>query len=319
MPVPILARRIISRLNRVLNSVLWKIPSIEEQRLIRRAIVGQYYKSFGHQPQLNPPITFNEHIIHRILFDRDPRLKIVCDKIRAKEFIRERVDQSYPVSTLGIWDEPRQITWDRWPERFVLKSNHASGTIAVVPPGPERDIDHLTAKAEQWLAYDYFDVSFEWGYRGMQRRLLAEPLLLSPSGGPVTEVQVFTFHGHAALIRFLTGTKGRDRAQCWFDATGRRLVIQTITPDSDVDLEDDLRTEMVQVAEAIAHDFSSMRVDFFLTADGLRIGELTPYNQAGKQAWRSPELDAVLGRLWNQPLDLSVLDPLEKGARGGGA
>lgn len=306
----------IAKLYRSSTGLLWRTPFLGS-RLVRREVVRQYRKKFGHEPQLNPPITFNEHIIHRILFDRDPRLRTVCDKIKVKDLIRERVGQSYTVPTLGIWKTPQQITWDRWPEQFVLKSNHAWAQVRVVPPSPERDIGRLTAEAEQWLAYDYFDVSLEWGYRGIPRQLLAEPLLQSSSGGPVMESHVFTFHGHAALIRLLMGVKGTPaRAQCWFDAAGRRLAIRTQAPNFDVDLEESLLTELVQVAEAVAHDFSSMRVDFYLTGDGLRIGELTPYNSGGKRVWETRQLDTALGTLWNRPLDLSAMYPWNSCANG---
>jgi len=301
--------RVLSRKLRRRYVALVKLPLLGPI-LLRREIVRRYRRNLGVEPKLNPPVTFNEHITHRILYDRDPRLKIVSDKIAVQEFIRDRVGERYTIPTLGIWESPQQIPWDRLPERFVLKPNHASGRVRIVPPLPERDIDSLMAEAREWLALDFFDASLEWGYRGIPRRLLAQPLLLSPSGGVVVEADVYVFHGRAGLIQILTGEKGTSsRRACWFDAAGNRMTIRMKCPNVDMDIEDDLRAELIEVAEAVARDFSSMRVDFYLTGDGLKIGELTPYTAGGRSHWNPSEIDEVLGTLWNRPLDLSVLSP----------
>lgn len=65
-----------------------------------------------------------------------------------------------------------------------------AGSFEIVPPAAERNIDHLAAEARRWFSCDYFDVSQELGYRDIPRRLLTEPLLLSPSGGSVMEASV---------------------------------------------------------------------------------------------------------------------------------
>ena len=64
---------------------------------------------------------------------------------------------------------------------------------------------------------------------------------------------------------------------------------------------------MVAVAEQVAQDFSSLRVDFFMASGGLKIGELTAYTHSGINPWEPPELDEKLGQLWNPHFDLSII------------
>jgi hypothetical protein len=64
---------------------------------------------------------------------------------------------------------------------------------------------------------------------------------------------------------------------------------------------------MVEFAERISRDFSSLRVDFFMASNGLRIGELTPYTLGGMNRWDPPELDEKLGQLWDPNCDLSII------------
>lgn len=155
---------------------------IPGRRLIRAEIERRYESVFGRMPRIDAPSGFNERILHRILYDRDPRLKIICDKLPVREFIRERAGPEFVVPLLGVWKDPASIPWDALPRRFVLKPNHSSGPVALVRTDAERDPAALSARAAEWLDHDYFDVSFEWGYRNMPRRLLAEPLLTGPGG-----------------------------------------------------------------------------------------------------------------------------------------
>ncbi|MGH6727416.1 MAG: ATP-grasp fold amidoligase family protein [Pseudolabrys sp.] len=271
-------------------------------------LLFQYRAIFGVLPRLNPPVSFNERILHRIIHDRDPKLRIVSDKLAARRLIEERVGAEYVVPLLGVWEHPREITWHTLPEKFVLKPNHSSGPFAIVDQSIGITKEQLSVKAEQWLSYDYFDASLEWGYRGIPRRLLAEPFLNSSDGGPAPEAQVYTFSGKAALINIMVGTKfSHERSGCWFDVTGRRVAVKRRGTPLDLQLSDSDRQKMAEIAARVSQDFSSLRVDFYMTSDGLKIGELTPYPHGGMTKWDPPELDEMLGRLWHPDCDLSII------------
>lgn len=267
--------------------------------LIRSALVRRHARIHGVAPRLDPPITFNEHILHRILFDRDPRLKVLNDKLAVRDFIRARVGEDYVVPLLGSWSDPALVAWDRLPVPFVLKPNHSSGPIAYVRTEAELDRARLTALARGWLAEDYFDTSMEWGYRNLPRRLLAEPLMRGPDGAALIEAQVFTFHGRAAMLRVLVGLKGSDeRREVCFDARGVLVPQTTSLLQSEVRIEPELFDRLIALAETLGAGFSHLRVDFNLTADGPMIGELTPYTGGSTHHWRHPEWNGVFGRMW---------------------
>ena len=272
-------------------------------------LLVRYRHQFGVFPRLHPPESFNERILHRIIYDRDPKLRIVSDKLAVRAFIEERVGKEYVVPLLGVWERPKEITWQVLPERFVLKPNHASGLLAIVDRSDGLDIEKLTVEAEEWLAYDFFDRSLEWGYRGLPRRILAEPFLHAPDGEAAPEAQVYTFSGKAALINILVGVKRTpQRRSCWFDVTGRQVAIKKrVVPYGEFQLSNRDRQNMVAVAEQVCQDFSSLRVDFFMAIGGLKIGELTAYTHSGINPWEPPELDEKLGQLWNPHFDLSII------------
>jgi TupA-like ATPgrasp len=300
------------------SSVAWRLIRASTIRvpligdiLVRRALLSRHRKRFGALPRLDPPTTFNEHMLFRILYDRDPRLKVICDKIAAKNFISTRVGSEYVVPLLGAWGHPREIAWSSLPEKFVLKPSHSSGPFEIVRGAADRDIEGLTAKAKKWLRDDYFDVSLEWGYRGIPRCVLAEPLLMSSLGSQPVEAHAFTFFGKVALIRLLAGRKlTPGRSDSWYDVAGRRLAIKADLPSANVMLAESSRADMIAIAERISEGFSSLRVDFYLTGDGLKVGELTPYSFSAKAEWDPPKLDEQLGRLSEASEHWSTIESL---------
>ncbi|MCI5786343.1 MAG: hypothetical protein MR025_02690, partial [Helicobacter trogontum] len=47
----------------------------------------RHKKIFGYTPNFRNPQTFNEKIIHRILFDRNPIYTALADKLKARIYI----------------------------------------------------------------------------------------------------------------------------------------------------------------------------------------------------------------------------------------
>ncbi len=269
--------------------------------LVRRELIRRYIGLHGVAPRLDPPVGFNEHMLYRMLNDRDPLLRRVNDKLEVREVIRERLGADYVVPLLGVWRDPAEVDWDRLRPPFVLKPSHSSGFPIFVRDNAGLDRAELADQARRWLAEDYFDIALEWGYRGLPRRLLAEPLLVGHDGAPPVEVHVFVFSGTAAILRLMTGHKTDDCREDCFDAQGTRLPVRlrlNRLPGNRV-LEPAMARRLACLAERVAAGVSHMRVDFYLTDDGLRIGELTPYTLGGTMRPDPPEWDAIMGRMWS--------------------
>jgi len=267
-------------------------------------------REVGRPPRLLRPVTLNEHILHRMLFDRDPRLKIVSDKIAVKALIAEKAGPAYVVPLLGKWDRAEDIAWASLPSAFVLKPNQTSGPFELIANRDAADIPRLTAVAREWLDDSRptgTDINYEWGYQGIKRQVMAEPLLRGAGGEPIGELSVFVFHGRSLLLRRFAGQKlTSGRRDSWFDRRGRRLAIASRKIETAVlPLAHDMREEAVAVSDRVAAGFTHMRVDFYLTSEGLKIGELTPYSWGGYGVFVPPETDALLGRLWQNP-DTSI-------------
>lgn len=305
------ADRALRSVARPLRRKLCDAPVIGRHAL-RAEMVRRFRRAHLVSPRLDPPVTFNEHVVARILHDRDPRLKIICDKLAVREFIRDRVGDRFTVPLLGVWSDAAAIDWARLPERFALKPNHASGPVALVGAGSTRDVGALAAQAAAWLAVDYYDVSFEWGYRGIPRRLLAEPLLEAVGGGPPPEFYVYVFGGSVAIMRVLEGGKlSSERRSSWFSADGSPIHLRLPGRVGSFEPDPVLFRDVVAIAETLATGFAHLRVDLMLTSAGLRVNELTAYSHAGNARWQPRSWDERLGRLWTMAAagQRAVLEP----------
>lgn len=274
----------------------------------RNAFARVYEARLGKPLRLDPPRSWSAHITHRLLHDRDPRLKTVCDKAATKRWVAGLLGEDRVVPSLAIWSEEAEIDFAALPAAFALKPSHMSGAFEAVPDKSAADLGALAETCRAWLKRDYFDQSLEWGYRGVPRRVLVEPLMTKRGTGLV-EVQAHVFRGRVGLMCQLWGTKRTpERAQYMFDRQGRPLSIRTVkgTYRRENHFRDHL-PEILRMAETMARDFTDLRVDVFLTDSGPRINELTAYPNAGTRAWNPPELDERLGALFEG--DFAVLDP----------
>lgn len=269
--------------------------------LMRREMVRRYTGYHGHPPRLDPPRGFNAHVIARILRDRDPRLKTICDKRAVREVVRGILGDEVLVPLLGAWEDPAQVPWESLPPPFVVKPNHASGLVLFVDRPEDVVPSTLSATAASWLAKDYFDGTYEWGYRGIPRCVLVEPRLRGADGGRPEEVQVFVFGGRASHVRIVTGGKyAAERTDNWFDPDGVRQQVRLRTPAGTYRLDPALARRLAEMGEALAAGYVHLRVDFYLTDQGVRFSELTPYSLAGSAFWEREELDLLFGRLWDE-------------------
>jgi hypothetical protein len=268
-------------------------------RIRRAELRWRFRRANGHRPSLDPPRSFNDHMLIRILWERDPRFREYCDKLAMRALVQRVLGVEHVLPILGVWTDPEIIDWSALPERFVLKSSHGSGYVALVRGLAERDISKLTSKARDWLATDFYDTSLEWGYRGIPRRILAEPLFRGPGGSLLIEAEVYTFGGVAALVRLVRGEKGApERRERWYDRDGRALQMTIGSPLGDFEISQEELARIIAAADTLAADTTQLRIDMLLTEEGHKVLETTPYALAGHANFIPNSWNNRLGRIW---------------------
>jgi hypothetical protein len=253
----------------------------------------RFHKSF---PNLSNPRTLSEKIAWRKLYERDPRMPSLVDKITSKEQMAARFGEGFVIPTLATFASESEIDFGALQYPCVIKANHGSSMNLFLMERPA-DEEKVRGKLGRFLRFRYHAVREEWAYSKVKPRLLVEPFLAGGEHGLV-DYKIHTFHGHAYAIEIITdrytGHYGamfdRDwnEIPCLFGA-----VKAPYTIPRPVQLD-----RMIDIAEQIGKDFSYVRVDFYEVEGRAVFGEITFYPGGGLDVVEPEEYDEIFGRQW---------------------
>lgn len=243
--------------------------------------------------QLEKPMLFTEWVQHRKLYDRDPRLPRLADKVRVKTFVAVRLGNDYVTPTL--WEGTSLPAEPPCPFPYVVKSRHGCGHTAVVRSAAEHE--EAMQRSERWMRQSYGAWLDEWLYGEIERGLLIEPFIGEGRALPV-DYKIFIFGGEARFIQVHLD-RGGDHRWIVFDREWRRVSEATDDPDPAPPTS---LTEMMAAAERLAESFCFVRVDFYEVEGRPRFGELTFYPGSGLEPVKPARLDLLMGLLWSAAL-----------------
>ncbi len=247
------------------------------------------------------PRTVNEKYAWRKLFDRDPRYRVIMDKIEAKAWVSERVPDLAIPQLHWSGDDPNAIPEELLGGDRVLKPAHACAHILFLGKEnlpPER----LRETAASFLAYRHGLDHDEWGYFNLPSRLLIEEDL-NPHG-PLEDLKVYVYGGHAVRLVRMRDRWGDIAAQLYeADETGR-LVLRPDLPASAAPRQFDAPRpatfdRAVDCALRLARGFDHMRVDLVSNGETLWFGEMTTYSMCGYASHFGNDPDYSAAHHWD--------------------
>jgi hypothetical protein len=251
----------------------------------------------GRWPNITVPRSFNEKILHRRLYERDPRIPGLIDKASAKNFVRERLGDEWITPSLFEGPElpPRQQR--NWPMPYVLKATHGSSLSLFVRSDTEQQWSTIESACRAWTSRQGERWPHtKWPYDVMRRWILAEPFI--GDGAPPMDYKFFVFGGVVQLIEVDTDRfSGHKRNFYDLDWNLQPFCLEFPRDPRPIARPASLK-DMLEGAEALADGFSFVRVDFYEIAGRPRFGEMTFYPQSGMRRYDPDEYDFKLGALW---------------------
>jgi hypothetical protein len=246
---------------------------------------------------LDNPVTFNEKLEHRKLFDRDPRLPAMSDKIEVKKCVAELLGPEWVVPTLWFGTKLPPRPERNWPVPYVLKASHASGWNIFVRSRADEKWDEIEKEIGHWLGTRYGAPSKEWAYANLEPRLLVEPFISEVYKSP-TDYKLWVFDGKAVFMQVDTGRYERHR-QYFYDLEWNRQPFEFVAPGTPEDVPPPQSLEkMIWAAERIGAGFSYARVDLYEVGGKPLFGEMTFYPVGARCRFKPESADTDLGRLW---------------------
>ena len=187
----------------------------------------------GAFPRIRRPITFNEKILHRNLFERCPIFAQVADKAAVRSYVEERLGPEILPTVYHLTSDPRTIPFDRLPDKFVVKPTHGSGWVKIVTDKSTLDPVALVATCAEWLKRSYYKETREIVYKHIKPRIIIEEFIDDGNGSTPNDYKLFVFDGVVKVIqtdvdrfthhfqRFYTPEWQKiDVRNAWYDVSG---------------------------------------------------------------------------------------------------
>ena len=278
---------------------------LERKELFKRRILAPedyigklFYARMGYPLDLENPRTYSEKLQWLKLYWHDPRLTRLVDKYAVKEYVGGRIGQQYVIPTIGVWDSPKDIDWESLPDQFVLKCTHDSGGIVICEDKSMFDIKQSLRCLSKSFKRNYYYMGYEWPYKNVTPRVIAEPYLKDNGTGELRDYKFFCFDGQVKALFVATDRNqpGVDVKFDFFDADYNHLPFRqghenaASIPDRPARFD-----EMKGIASALSEGFPHVRVDLYEINGRVLFGELTFFHHGGWTRFDPPEWDYVFG------------------------
>lgn len=266
-----------------------------------------YRLYMGRKCNFDKPITFQEKLQWIKLHDRKDIYHQMVDKYDAKQFIKERVGEEYVVPTLGIWNKFEDIDFESLPDKFIMKNTYDSASYFICKDKSKLNISEVRNRLKiNSRKVDYYIYSREWPYKGLKRRIIAEPLLDDGKGDYLIDYKFFTFNGEPKFF-YVTSNRGKEGGlkEDFFDVKGNLLEINQkgyynneLTPELPRKLN-----QMVEFCKILSKNTYHLRVDFYEVNDKIYCGELTFFDGGGLYPFTPEKYNRILGDWIKLPID----------------
>ncbi len=298
-------RKGLDRLKKQGRSYLSKKPISRWPMILRvRQALKQYQAKEGHTFDISTPELYTEKIVWYKLFYRHPDMTRMYDKYLFKDYIEEKLGPGWTAPLYGMWTDVAGLErdWDSLPDAFCLKSNCSSygKNIRFIYDKQHAEKQSIFTEISKWLdPLNTGKNTYNWAYRKITPRIIAEELLVGKVGLP-DDYKILCFDGTPSYIvcvsnRFI---KGKNASEAIYDTAWNKLpVIRRGRQSGDYERPQSLQ-QMLEISAKLSKGFPQIRVDFYEVKDRLYIGELTLY--AGTQ-FESAEWDKKFGEKFVLP------------------
>src|SRR5262245_33341589 len=92
--------------------------------LMSRMCTPAFRLAHGYWPNLDHPKSFTEKLFYRMLYDRDPMMTLLSDKLGLRDYVAKKVGSDCLIPLLWTGRNSNDIPFRDLPKKFVIKANH---------------------------------------------------------------------------------------------------------------------------------------------------------------------------------------------------
>ncbi len=269
--------------NKLSNDELWDRMSVFHETQIHRN-----WALIGRNLNLESPKTLGEKIEWLKLNYHKPLLIKLTDKLAVREYVIEKVGHSKILTQIiGVYNTTSEIPFEALPNKYVIKTNHWSGDLALRNDSQsicEREFSRKCSRIDRNLLRQYGTRKAEWPYWHIKPRVYVEEHLENQFA-QLINYKFFCFYGLPKLIRVGKDKYSGEQQVSYFDTNWNLLPFRDAKAPS---LEEgqyfrcpksfDL---MMRYASSLSESLPLARVDFYDIFGECKFGEITLYHESG--------------------------------------
>ncbi len=261
----------------------------------------------GRKLDLKNPTLFSEKENWLKIHNRNPEYKALVNKLTVRDIVAKEIGEGHTFPILGVWNSFDEIDFNKLPNQFVLKCNHDSGGAKVIRDKRKMKADEIKKLRKHFnnrMRHDFFYAGREWPYKGMERKIFAEKMMVSdnPNEKDLTDYRFFCFNGEPKIL-FVGTEMSQNWRFDWFDMEFNKLDIFSIHPSAGKDIsKPSLFEEMKDISRKLSKGKPFVRIDLYQIDGKIYFGEQTFFHGGGLCLFSPLEWEQKLGD-W---LDLSL-------------
>lgn len=269
-----------------------------------------YYKRvMKHNINWQNPQDLNEKINWLKFYSDTEIWTELADKYLVRKYIEDKGFKDILVDLYGVWENPEDIDFDSLPHSFVLKTNHACGTVLIIKDKQQINQEEIKQKLKEWLKLRMGLQTVEPHYLKIKPLIIAEELL-EPKNGEIIDYKIFTASGVPELVLVCSDREIGVGCKLSMYDTQWNFTPEKITG---IHKKDGVRQipkpksfeKMLAISKVLSKGFPQVRVDFYDIDGRLYFGELTFTSQGGYMNYISKEELLRIGRKVILPSKLS--------------
>lgn len=284
---------------------------IKHPAIIGSSILGHYFKwlpdkiyiklmfrfKMGYKLDLRNPKTFSEKLQWLKLYNRKPEYTMMVDKYAVKDYVASIIGEKYIIPTLGVWDKPEDIEWDRLPNQFVLKTTHGGGSSGVVicKNKDAFNKDKAIRRLNKSMKQDIYRELKEWPYKNVKRRIIAEKFI-SDENNELNDYKIFNFDGEPRMIEVdYDRFKGHLRNLYTTDWERIDAVLKYPSDHEREFSKPEVLEELKELCRKVSVGIPHVRSDFFIVDNRIYFGELTFFHGSGYEKTIPEKFNKTIG------------------------
>lgn len=258
-----------------------------------------YRISHGTEMNWESPSTLDEKI-HKLITTYGRAESVYADKVKVRNYVEKCGLKELLPTLYGIWENINDVDIDKLPEKFVLKTNHASGGDYIVICKDKTLVDWSTElkKIQSCLKINFAKYYCEYHYKYIKPLIFAEELLDDKKEDRMIDYKIHCFDGKPYCVQVISNRSGNHILHNVYDFDWNELdfVTDGCRSNKKWDCPKSL-PGMYEAARKLSAPFKYARIDFYDVKGKPYFGEITLSPAGGNLYYFNKKAQKVLGEM----------------------